>query len=94
VDAKVSYDVFDVIRLYGGGGVFVRRKPVDIDPWRTQYGIEVHSPTPYFAAAMRPVLYADFQTYQQNNWSTNVSLRTGVQFENAPILDRKLQALV
>jgi hypothetical protein len=94
VDAKVSYDLFEVIRLYGGGGVFVRREPADIEPWRTQYGIEVQSPTPYFSAAMRPVLYADFQTHQQNNWSTNVSFRTGVQFENARILDRKLQLLL
>jgi hypothetical protein len=100
VDAKLSYDFLDVLRLYGGAGLLVRRDPADLAPFRTQYGFEVQSPWT-IVAGIRPVAYADFQTYQQtgemrqqDKWNTNVSLRAGLQFENLRICDRKLQFLL
>ena len=93
LDAKLSYDLFDMLRLYGGGGALVRRDPGDLKVWRTEYGVEFQSPK-RLLGAIRPVAYADFQTNEQNRWSTNVSLRTGLEFENVRILDRKLQFLL
>jgi hypothetical protein len=93
IDAKLSYDLFDVLRLYGGGGSIVRRDPASLKTWRTEYGAELQSPRRLYGG-IRPVAYADFQTNEQNNWSTNVSLRTGLQFENLRILDRTLQLLL
>jgi hypothetical protein len=93
IDGKLSYDILDTVRLYGGAGALIRRDPSDIDPWRTQYGIEVQSPRPLYRG-VRPVAYADFQTHEQTKWSTNISLRTGLQFENLRILHRKLQFLL
>ena len=100
VDAKLSYDFLDVVRLYGGAGLLVRRDPGDLAPFRTQYGIEVQSPST-IVEGIRPVAYADFPTYQQttamrrqDQWNTNVSLRAGLQFENLRICDRKLQFLL
>lgn len=92
IDAKLSYDIFDTVRLYGGAGALVRRDPPDIAPWRTQYGIEIQSPKTLYKG-VRPVAYADFQTHEQTRWSTNMSLRMGLQFENLRVLDRKLQVL-
>lgn len=93
VDGKVSYDIVDTVRLYGGVGALIRRDPSNIDPWRTQYGVEVQSPRT-LSKGIRPVAYADFQTHEQTRWSTNISLRMGLQFENLRVLDRKLQFLV
>ncbi len=97
VDAKVSWDVFDGLRLYGGLGTLVRRDPSDLSPLRTQYGIEVESPSPW-RYGLRPVAYADVQTHcysrdQQNQWITNLSVRAGVQFEHVRVLDRRVQLL-
>jgi hypothetical protein len=93
VDAKLSYDLFDILRLYGGGGAIVRSDPSNLKVWRTEYGVELQSPKRLYRG-IRPVAYADFQTNEQNNWSTNVSIRGGLQFENVRILDRSLQLLV
>jgi hypothetical protein len=87
------------VRFYGGVGALVRRDPQDLDPLRIQYGLEVQSPVTILRG-IRPVAYADFQTHpndqrcQSNTWSTSVSLRTGLQFENLRIVDRKLQLLL
>jgi hypothetical protein len=93
VDLKLSYDLLDFLRLYAGGGVHFRREPTDLDPWRAQYGVEARSPRTFLDGLVRPVAYADFQTIQENQWSTDVSLRAGVQFENARIGGRNLQLL-
>lgn len=93
VDAKLSYDLFDTLRVYGGGGALVRSDPSNLKVWKTEYGVEFQSPKRLYRG-IRPVAYADFQTNEQNNWSTNVSLRGGFQFENLRILDRTLQLLV
>jgi len=92
VDAKLSYDLFDTLRLYGGGGALVHRDPSDLKVWKTQYGMELQSPKRLYGS-IRPVAYADFQTNEQNKWATNISIRGGLQFENLRILDRKLQLL-
>jgi hypothetical protein len=93
VDLKLSYELLDFIRLYGGGGAHWRRQPADVDPWRVQYGIEVRSPRTFLDSNIRPVAYADFQEAEENKWSTDVSLRAGVQFENVHVGGRNLQLL-
>ena len=42
---------------------------------------------------MRPVAAADIKNYEENNWSTDVSARAGVQFDNLQVLGRNLQIL-
>lgn len=97
VDAKLSYDICDHIRLYGGVGSLVRRDPSDLGDIRTQYGIEIKSPFTVLTA-IRPVAYADFQTVQANGsdkgqWVTNISVRAGLQFEHIRLMDRSIQLL-
>ena len=94
VDAKLSYDLWDILRLYGGGGYLVRTDPEDIKPGTAQFGVEFQSPRTFLGGAVRPVAYADFQSFEETKWSTDVSLRAGVQFENARIGDRYVQFLV
>jgi hypothetical protein len=97
VDAKISYDVSDSIRLYGGVGTLVRKDPSDLGKWRTQYGIEMRGPS-IISRRIRPVAYSDFQTVQQNGngkgqWLTNISVRAGFEYESFRILGRSIQLL-
>ena len=44
IDLRLSYEVTDWLRLYGGGGYIVRGDPSDLEPWSTQMGFELRSP--------------------------------------------------
>ena len=93
MDLRLSYEFPYGIRLYGGGGGLFRKEPSDLKPWSTQYGIEFRSPWRFNFASMRPIVAADFKNFEQNDWSTDVSVRAGVEFDNLQVLDRKLQIL-
>ncbi|MGH7229777.1 MAG: DUF1207 domain-containing protein [Nitrospiraceae bacterium] len=93
VDVKLSYDMWNILRLYGGGGYLVRREPQTIKPGTAQFGVEFQSPRTFFSRTVRPVAYADFQSFEETKWSTDVSIRAGVQLENFHIGDRYIQFL-
>ena len=93
VDLKLSYEFPYGVRLYGGGGGLIDKTPSALKVWSAQYGIEFRSPWRFDFASMRPIIAADLKNYQENNWSTDVSARAGVEFENLKVLGRKLQIL-
>ncbi|MDO9424260.1 MAG: DUF1207 domain-containing protein [Methylobacter sp.] len=92
-DLKLSYELPYGVRLYGGGGGLFHREPSDLKIWSAQYGIEFRSPWRIDFGSMRPIVAADIKNYDENNWSTDVSARAGVEFENLTVLGRKLQIL-
>lgn len=94
VEGKLSYTFFDALRLYGGGGYLFDQDPSDLDPWRVQYGVEFTSPWRFINGGMTPIFASDFQNDDENNWSTNLSLRGGIQFENWKLGQRRLQLLI
>ena len=83
VDLRFSYEIGDVLRLYGGGGGLFHQDPSDIQPWSVQYGLELTSPWPARDAGWRPVAAADLQNHQENNWSLDASVRAGIQIDGA-----------
>ena len=85
-DALFSYDIFDVLRLYAGGGALVRREPKDLDRWSTQGGAELDLP---IGLPFRPLLAVDVQNRQESDWNTDVSARAGVEIENFQLAARK-----
>lgn len=93
VDLKLSYELPYGVRLYGGGGGLFHKEPTALKVWSAQYGIEFRSPWRMDFASMRPIVAADIKHYDENNWSTDVSARAGVEFENLTVLGRKLQIL-
>jgi len=93
-EALFSYKFFQALRLYGGGGYLFDQEPSNLKPGRVQYGIEFESPWTYGSGAVRPILAANLQNEEENQWSTNLSVRTGIQFENWQLVHRKLQLLV
>lgn len=93
-DLKLSYELPYGVRVYGGGGGLFHREPSELKIWSTQYGIEFRSPWRLDFASLRPIIAVDFKNFDENNWSTDISARAGVEFENLQILGRKLQILV
>ena len=93
-EALFSYRFFQALRLYGGGGYLFDQEPSDLKPGRVQYGAEFESPWTYGSGAIRPILAANLQNEEENQWSTNISVRGGIQFENWQLGHRKLQLLV
>jgi hypothetical protein len=93
-DLRLSYDVADWLRVYGGGGYLVRRDPSDLAPWFTQAGVEFRSTRTFLGDALRPLAAVDIQNREQNGWSPDISIRAGIQFEKVPIFDRRFQLLL
>lgn len=93
VDLRLSYEFPYGVRLYGGGGGLFHKEPSALKVWMVQYGAEFRSPWRIGSAPVRPILAADFKNFQENNWSTDISARAGIEFENLQVLGRKLQLL-
>lgn len=93
IDAKVSYDVYEWLRLYAGGGFIFHKEPSGLSPWSVQYGLELKSKK-VFSGVVRPVAGADFKNWQENNWHPDVSVRLGVQLESARTLSHRIQFML
>ena len=89
-----SYPLPVGFRIYAGRGYLLRRSPSDLDPWSTQAGLKFRSPKTWFGGTLRPVAAADVQHRQESDWNTDISVRTGIQFENPDFLSRKFQLLL
>lgn len=94
VDNILSYNLPAGFRIYAGGGYLFHQQPSDLDPWSTQAGLEFRSPKTFFGNTLRPVACVDIQNRQESDWNTDISARTGVQFENPDFLSRKLLLLI
>jgi hypothetical protein len=92
VDAKLSYELAEIFRVYGGGGYLFGQEPSSIKPWSIQYGAELTSPWPARPARWRPIAAVDVQHRENNDWWGDVSIRAGIQIEGV-LLTRKLQIL-
>ena len=93
LDVKLSYDIYSWLRIYGGAGLIVHRKPENLGRGTTQWGVELVSARTFFGGRLRPVAYADFQCNERTNWGVGQSMMAGVRFENALIGDRQIQLL-
>jgi hypothetical protein len=92
-DLRLSYGLPYGVRVYGGGGGLFHKEPSTLKIWSTQYGIEFRSPWRIDFASMQPIIAVDIKNFEENNWNTDVSARTGVEFDNLQVLSRKLQIL-
>ncbi len=94
LDAILSYNLFEWLRIYGGGGYLYHRVPSDLEPWSTQYGFELTSPWTFLGGVVRPVAGADFKNLEENDWDTDVSLRLGIQLESGKVIGHKVQVML
>jgi hypothetical protein len=93
IDLKLSWEIGDVLRLYGGGGYLFYRTPSTLDPLSAQYGVELTSPWPSREARWRPIAAVDVQHREENDWNADVSARAGIEIDGV-LLTRKLQILL
>jgi hypothetical protein len=94
VDLKLSYELFDWLRLYGGGAYLFDLDPPGIKPWATQAGIELQTPWRFWSDSTRLVTALDLQNRQENKWSTEISVRGGLEFERPLSFTRKVSLLL
>jgi hypothetical protein len=93
VDAIVSQEIGNWMRIYGGGGYLFDQDPADLEPWSTQFGAELTSPRTFLGELARPLAAVDVQNREETDWDTDVSVRAGVQLESATFKSAKLQLL-
>ncbi|MGH7926921.1 MAG: DUF1207 domain-containing protein [Candidatus Binatia bacterium] len=93
VDLKLSYRPLEWLRLYGGGAYMFDLDPPGIQPWATQAGIELQTPWRFWNDSTRFVTALDLQHRQENEWSTETSVRGGLQFERPGSFMRKISLL-
>src|SRR5439155_1348616 len=60
--------------------------------WSIQYGAEVASPWPGRSKGWRPIAAIDVQHREENHWSSDLSLRTGIEIDGV-LASRKMQIL-
>lgn len=93
VDALLSYDLTPAVRVYGGGGGLVHREPSDLDPLFVQSGAEVTSPWTLLDGLVRPLVAADVQLREENDWDPDISVRGGIQIGRDFLARRRFQLL-
>jgi len=93
MDARISYEPWDWLRLYGGGGYIFRVEPKNYAPWKVQSGLELRSGWT-LPGRLRPIFGADFQFLEEHDWQPQISLRGGLELESLAVLGRKVQLLI
>jgi hypothetical protein len=93
MDARISYEPWDWLRLYGGGGYILRVEPKNYAPWKVQSGLELRSGWT-LPGRLRPIFGADFQFLEEHDWQPQISLRGGLELESLAALGRKVQLLI
>jgi hypothetical protein len=94
VSTVFSYHLPVGVRAYSGGAYIFNKDPSTLDSWSAQSGLEFRSPWVLLKGALRPVAAIDVHYHQENNWSPDLSIRAGVQFQNPDFYSRKMMLLL
>ena len=94
VDAILSYDATDALRLYGGAAFIVHKEPDDLERWSARYGAEYRGPDALLGGRLRPVAAVDVRHHAEHDWNADVSVRAGFQLENLEVRGQRLQLLL
>lgn len=90
VDAVLSWQADDRLRVYGGAGRMIRRDPKDTAAGSLQAGAEYQHRRAYGTWRLRPVLALDLQKHAKSGWaSTDLSARAGVSMEHRTFASRR-----
>jgi len=92
VDLKLSIDLGEQFRVYGGGGILFDQEP-NIAAKTSQYGLEFQGQS-YWQGSIRPVIALDINRWAENDWHADISLRAGIQLESIQFAGRKMQILL
>ena len=90
----VSDDIREWLRMYGGGEFRFSRSPKELKPWVAHYGFELKGTETFLRETFRPVAAVDIKHKEDNDWSGEVSLKTGVQVENNHLIDHQFRLMI
>jgi hypothetical protein len=93
MDARVSYEPLEWLRLYGGGGYIFRVEPKNYAPWSFALGGELRSAW-MLPGRLRPIVGVDVQSREEHDWQPQLSVRAGLEVESVAGLDRRVQVLI
>ena len=94
-DAIFSYTLLHKsLRIYGGGGYLIDVDPSSLKRGVVEYGVEYYGPPIFRNSSTIPVVGVDIQNRQENNWSTDISARVGLQFQNPATFGRRLDLML
>ncbi len=90
----LSDDIGEWLRIYGGGEYHFSRSPKELKPWVAHYGLELKGTGTFLRETFRPVAAVDIKHKEDNDWSGEVSLKTGVQVENDHLIHHQLRVMI
>jgi len=94
-DALFSYDLFHKsLRFYAGGGYLVDVVPRNLKPAVIESGVEFSGQPILNHPLIIPIAAVDLQNRQQNDWSTDISVRVGVQFQTLSPYGRRVDLML
>ncbi|HEX7900589.1 MAG TPA: DUF1207 domain-containing protein [Planctomycetota bacterium] len=94
VDLKVSFALFEQLRLYAGAGYLLHTDPADVKPGSAQAGAEFDSRAGWFGGFLSPVAALDLQRPREGGNEIDISARLGVEFEKPDTAKRRVLLLV
>lgn len=88
-------------RVYAGGATVVHVEPSNLDPNSVHWGFELRGPAikapllagPIPGSNVTPIFGADFQAYEELNWTINTNVVGGLEWSKAGA-DRRFRLLV
>jgi hypothetical protein len=88
-------------RVYAGGAYAIHVEPSNIDPSSVHWGFELRGPTmaapllakPFPGSRFTPVFGADFQAFEELNWTINTNVLGGLEWSKAGS-DRRFRILI
>lgn len=93
IDLIFSYHL-NSLRFYGGGGYILHKDPSYVKPLKLQAGSEYYSHNTYLGGRLRPVSAIDIKVEELKKMQPDFSVKTGVQLENASLLNSKVQLML
>lgn len=87
-----SYD-FDRLRVYGGGEYLFHRDPSDLKPSNLHGGIEYRGPNNLWNNG-RWLVATDIKSWEQHNWSPDISADIGAEFGPTQPGRRRLRVML
>jgi hypothetical protein len=92
VDLLASFDVFEPLRIYGGGG-YVLHSDTALEHWLVQGGAELFG-DPIGTSGIRPLVACDVQMREQHNWDVDVSGRLGIELADPKARGGRMQIAI
>lgn len=90
-----SYELSPEVRIYGGPRYLFDQEPSNLKPWSIEYGAEYVRDTALpLSFELKPLVALDLQNNEQGDWTTNLSLRGGVEFGKPLGIGRNIQLLL